>query len=232
MKAGNINRYGRQLSDEEIRAGVHRRFVGGMWDEIGKLQLDFLVRAGLRPDHRLLDVGCGALRGGLHFIRYLDRGHYFGIDSNPSLVAAGRIELEAAGLSDREPTLCVDGAFDIARLGQTFDFALAVSLFTHLPMNHIVRCLAAVGGSLAPGGRLLATFFQAPHPACLSELVQQPGGITTRYDADPYHYAVAELSMLADLAGLDTQLIGEWGHPRGQRMIQFVRPGGVAEASG
>jgi hypothetical protein len=52
--------------------------VGGMWEEIGKLQLDFLVNQGLRPTHKFLDIGCGTLRGGRHFIRYLDAGNYAG----------------------------------------------------------------------------------------------------------------------------------------------------------
>ena len=95
--------YGRQLTDEEIAKGVHRKFVGGMWERIGRHQFDFLRDRGLRPEHRLLDVGCGALRGGVHFIRYLNVGGYYGIDINASLLAAGRdVELPAAGLVDRQ----------------------------------------------------------------------------------------------------------------------------------
>jgi hypothetical protein len=32
-----------------IKRVGHRRYVGGLWDEIGKLQLDFLINQGLRP---------------------------------------------------------------------------------------------------------------------------------------------------------------------------------------
>ena len=32
----------------------------------------------------LIDIGCGALRGGVHFVRHLDPGHYFGMDSEPA----------------------------------------------------------------------------------------------------------------------------------------------------
>ena len=71
----------------------HRRAVGGMWEEIGKLQFNFLVEQGLKPGHFLLDVGCGRLRGGIHFIRYLEPEHYFGIDISKVLLAAGRFEL-------------------------------------------------------------------------------------------------------------------------------------------
>ena len=86
----DVNTYGRQLTEEEIRSGWHRQFVGGAWEEIGRLQFEYLRRQGLRPQHLLLDVGCGALRGGIHFVRYLEESHYCGIDINASLVEAGR----------------------------------------------------------------------------------------------------------------------------------------------
>lgn len=47
--------------------------VGGMWEEIGMLQFQFLVAQGIRAEHRLLDVGCGCLRGGIHLTGYLSR---------------------------------------------------------------------------------------------------------------------------------------------------------------
>lgn len=42
----------------------HREYVGGMWDEIGKLQFNFLLSRGLRPEHVFLDIACGPLGGG------------------------------------------------------------------------------------------------------------------------------------------------------------------------
>jgi hypothetical protein len=65
-----------------VAAGQQRRIVGGEWDEIGRLQFDFLKGAGLKLRHVLLDVGCGRLRGGVHFVAYLERGNYVGIDIN------------------------------------------------------------------------------------------------------------------------------------------------------
>lgn len=218
------NVYGRELTDDEIAAGVHREFVGGLWDEIGRLQFDYLRACGLEPQHRLLDVGCGALRGGIHFVRYLDPGHYFGLDVNASLLAAGRRELAAAGLDERAIRLVADDGFRADRFGATFDVAIAVSLFTHLPMNAIVRCLAAVGPTLAPGARFHASYFEAPAAVWIEPLPQAPGAIVTHYDRDPYHYAFAELRLLAGLAGLAVERVGDWQHPRGQRMAAFFRP--------
>jgi len=217
------NTYGRELTADEIAARAHRELVGGMWDEIGALQLDFLRAQGLAPSHRLVDVGCGALRGGVHFVRFLEPGGYHGLDVNASLIAAGERELAAASLADRGAHLLVDDRFAVSRFGQRFEFALAVSLFTHLAMNHIVRCMVEVAKVLAPSGRFFASWFEAPAAAWLAPITHPPAGIVTHYDADAYHYAFAELAFLAGNAGLRAVRIGDWNHPRGQQMAMFTR---------
>jgi hypothetical protein len=50
--------------EEAVEKLGHRNYVGGMWEEIGKLQFDFLVQQGLKPSHCFLDIGCGSFRGG------------------------------------------------------------------------------------------------------------------------------------------------------------------------
>ena len=216
-----VNTYWKQLTAEEIAAGKHRERVGGLWDEVGRLQLDFLKQRGLRPEHALLDVGCGALRGGVHFVRYLDADRYHGLDVNASFIEAGKVELSAAGLLEKRPRLLVDDRFRFTRFGAQFDFAVAVSVFTHLFVNHISRCLVEVSKVLKPGGQFYATFFQAPRPVHLDPLTHHPGGVTTHYDSDPFHYTPDELAALASHAGLSTELIGDWQHPRAQKMLCF-----------
>ena len=216
-----MNVYGRELTLAEIDAGAHRDLVGGMWEEIGALQLAFLRARGLAAGHRLLDVGCGALRGGVHFVRFLEPGRYHGLDINASLIEAGRRELAEAGLAGRQATLLVDDGFAASRFGVRFDVALAVSLFSHLPANKIVRCFVEVAKVLAPGARFYASWWEAPHAAHLAPITHAPAGIVTYYDADSYHYAFAELEWMAGLAGLRAQNLGEWGHPRGQHMAAF-----------
>jgi SAM-dependent methyltransferase len=215
--------YGRQLTDEEIAQGVHRKFVGGMWERIGRHQFDFLRDRGLRPEHRLLDVGCGALRGGVHFIRYLNVGGYYGIDINASLLAAGRdVELPAAGLVDRQPHLLLNDRFEFSCFGVTFPWALAQSVFTHLPLNSIDRCLVNMAEVLEPGGRLYATYFEAASPHHVQE-IQHPGGTVTFSDANPFHYHFSAFEFLVSDLPLTVNNIGNWEHPRAQHMLEFVR---------
>jgi SAM-dependent methyltransferase len=203
----------------------HRGAVGGMWEEIGQLQFDFLVGQGLTPEHYLLDMGCGSLRGGVHFVKYLEPGHYFGIDRNPKLLAAGESELERAGVMGKRPTLEARSDFVATDLGQSFDFALAQSLFTHLPFNTIVRCIAEVGRALSPGGRFFATFFANPGPRLRTDPIPIKSDITipVRLDSDPYFYDPALFSWLCEGSDLVCDYHGDWGHPRSQEMLVFTK---------
>ena len=119
---------------------LHRLAVGGMWDKVGKLQFDFLTTQGLKPEHKFLDVGCGSLRGGIHFIRYLDTGNYYGIDNDKFLLDCGRkIKIPEQDLENKNPCLKKLDDFNFSSLNSQFDYALAQSVFTHLPLNKIIR---------------------------------------------------------------------------------------------
>jgi SAM-dependent methyltransferase len=201
----------------------HRAAVGGLWDEMGPRQLAFMIDMGLEPQHALLDVGCGSLRGGVHFVRYLDPGNYFGVDIDAALLDAGRSELEAAGLGGKAVTLLRDDAFRFGRLGRRFDFALAQSVFTHLPLNTIMRCLAEVERALEPGGRLFATYFENPGPRLGTEPHDAAEGITTHCDADPFHYDPDVFRWAVAGSSLECEALGDWGHPRNQRMLAFTK---------
>jgi cyclopropane fatty-acyl-phospholipid synthase-like methyltransferase len=216
-----INQYDQQLTQEQINAGIHRDMVGGMWDEIGRLQFEFLRAHGLKPNHRLLDIGCGCLRGGIHAIKYLETGNYYGLDINRSLIEAGRREVGLAGLAHKNPHLALSDRFELGLFREKFDYLLALSVFTHLFANHIIRCLAEVREVLAPDGRFFATFFLAPHSVHLTPIVHQPGGVRTDYDRDPFHYSVDEIRAMARLANLSMEIIGDWNHPRAQQMVMF-----------
>lgn len=217
-----VNVYHRNLSKEEIEAGLHREFIGGMWEEIGKLQFEFLKQNGLRPEHNVLDVGCGSMRGGLWFVNYLDSTNYAGLDINESLIEAGRIELEKANLMVKEPALLVNNQFEFWKFEKKFDFAVAISVFTHLNFNYILRCLIEVKKVMRPDSKFYATFFEAPSPVYLEPILHERGGIQTCFDKDPFHISLLEVKSLANLSGLKVEYIGEWNHPRNQKMLCFT----------
>jgi SAM-dependent methyltransferase len=223
--------YAAPLSDEEIAAGKHRRRVGGQWAVMGPLQRDFLVGHGLQPNHRLLDVGCGALRAGIHFVEYLEPARYYGIDINESLLDAGYVRELPERLRDKLPRehLRATDRFD-CDFGVPFDYAIATSVFTHVSLSHVRLCLYRVGRQLAPGGRFYASYFHAPIGHPLDESLNDGRRWAERNAL--FHYG-GDLVWAARCADLRVQLIGAWGHPGGQRMALFthrlVRPRAFAE---
>ena len=215
-----INVFGKELTDEEINRNVHRMIVGGKWEKFGQLQHDFLISNGLKPFHKLLDIGCGALRGGMSCIKYLNAGNYYGFDVNESLLKAGMIEINKAGLDDKKPHLLVGNSFQIDKFNTQFDYMISVSLFTHLPMNNIIRCLHAARSNLKSGGIYFSSFWEAPAPVYLYN-INFPEGVITQYDVAPYHYSFEELEWMAASSGLKVAMIGNWGHPKNQQMVSF-----------
>lgn len=204
----------------------HKQAVGGLWEELGTLQFEFLVAQGLQPSDKLLDVGCGSLRGGLHFIPYMDRAHYTGIDISEELLKAGEAELRNAGLESKEPRLVHMGRFEFSSLGTTFDFALAQSVFTHLPLNSVISCIMNIDQVLVSGGRFFATFFENPRGKFdLGPLSHDTsnGALYTYFDQDPYHYDFPTFEWACAGTGLRVELIGDWDHPRDQRMLAFTK---------
>jgi SAM-dependent methyltransferase len=205
----------------------HRRMIRHnvkYWDYLGRLQLDYLVERGLEPAHHLLDVGCGPLRAGVHFIRYLEPGHYAGVDRRPELLEAGRtVELPRHGLEGKDPLLLASDRFEFGKLGRTFDYAIAQSVFTHLNLNAIIRCLVEMGRVLRPGGKFYATIHENPHGKLFLDDIEQAESCVSHYDSDFYHYDVDALRFACEGTGLSLSYEGEWGHPNNQKMIVFTR---------
>ena len=219
--------YDRKAIADAVKAARHRESVGGLWDQIGQLQFDFLVANGLRPEHKLLDIGCGSLRGGVKFVRYLQAGHYFGTDLNGSLLDAGyEIEIANEGLTGKLPrtNLREDSEFDFTPFAQLFDRALAQSLFTHLPFNHMRACLERLAPFVQPGGRFHMTFFEIPdHHPSHRPFGEWPGGGYTHGMSDPFHYRFADIAYAAAGLPWSCRCVGDWGHPRGQSMAELTR---------
>ncbi|MDD5109696.1 MAG: sulfotransferase [Patescibacteria group bacterium] len=206
----------------------YKAAVGGLWEEVGQLQFDFLVQQGLQPHHHLLDIGCGSMRGGVRFIRYLRSDHYFGVDKDPVLLWTGRqFELEPNRLLDKRPTLKVMENFDFQALRQQFDYAIAVSVFTHIPLNQIIQCLRNVASVLVPGGKLFATIFESPSGAAwLKPQVNRchDGTTVTTYPTqDPFHYDLRTFEQICQGTDLQCTYLGEWQHPRNQKMLVFTK---------
>jgi len=195
-----------------VRRG-HREYVGGLWDEIGALQLAFLQRQGLKPEHYLIDIACGALRLGVKAIPYLERGHYLGIEKESQLLEAGAaLELGPELLEAKQPQLLCDRHFRFRRFHQQAEMAMAQSLFTHLPPRLIERCLRKLRPCLTRDGVCFATFFEVKQPHANPA---QP------HDHGYFAYTRDQMLGFGERQGYQAQYIGDWDHPRGQVMVAY-----------
>jgi cyclopropane fatty-acyl-phospholipid synthase-like methyltransferase len=206
-RGGYLKAY-RASTDDRVRRDPHEA-VGGQWDTVGPLQCDFLVEQGLEPGHRMLDIGCGTLRGGRFFIRHLDPGRYTGMDISTQALDFARELIEEKGLADRVPKLVLneDLRLNFEELaGQQFDVLLAQSVFTHLQTDQIDECFANLPAVMAPGARFYFTFREA------TDFEQQEG----KDFRQPYSLYVE----IAERRGFELERLPEYArrHPRGQEM--------------
>ncbi|MBI4219108.1 MAG: methyltransferase domain-containing protein [Chloroflexi bacterium] len=185
-----------------------RAAVGGMWEDMGRFQLQVLQRLGLQPEHRLLDIGCGALRGGLQFIRYLEAGNYVGLEASPSLLKAGERYLKDDGLGSKRPELLHTSDFSFREVeGRTFDYLLAFGVFTDLPGPEVRDCLLNLPRIMHAGSIFAATYMRGPHVAA------DPTRISFRY---PWWF----FESLADESGLSIAPVDGLNHPKGHSILQ------------
>lgn len=212
----------RAVTSTDIRHGKHRRMVGGLWKTMGTKQRDFLTAHGLRPDHRFIDIGCGALRLGRQLAGYLEPGHYYGIDVNRELIAAGyAAELDDVARSRLpEANLRATDRFD-CDFGVAFDMGLAQSIFSHLSLNHLRLCLARVAKVMAPGGRFYVTYFEQPDDVPVDAVVGRRRPMYT--ERNVFWYYRRDMAWAAEHLPWRFDYLGDWGHPRGQVMAEYRR---------
>ncbi|MCC9711765.1 class I SAM-dependent methyltransferase [Streptomyces sp. MNU76] len=156
-----VNDFG---EEQPIGARHYRAWVGPpeYYDRIGALQFTTLARMGLREHHKLLDVGCGSLRGGRLSIMYLRPGHYFGIEPTAWALEDGkRAHLGEELLAMKKPAFSNDADYTLTEFGETFDFILVHSVFAHAPAVQIRRCMQEARKVMGKQSVLLATYLES-----------------------------------------------------------------------
>jgi len=208
-----------ETENKSLRAKGYRGYVGGNkgnWGPIGRLQFDYLKEHGLEPESVMLDVACGSLRAGRHFIPYLNPGNYLGIDIEGDLIAAGlEFEVSADLAAEKQPEFVVSDDFDFGRFSKIPDMAMANSLFTHLVPSGIRRCLGQLAAHRHQGTVFYATFFAVDQPRVNPETSDAHKG---------FFYTIDEMKSFAADANWTAVYIGDWGHPRGQKLMRFTTP--------
>jgi len=130
-----------QWGNSMIEVKDAQRYVGGHWEFAGKIQLDLLIKEGLKPEHKLLEIGCGCFRAGRYFIEYLDKGNYHGVEQHIWLIESGYAEIINDIEVEKKPRVLINSNFAVSIFKQKFDYIIAKSVFTHLTKDKIEQCL-------------------------------------------------------------------------------------------
>jgi SAM-dependent methyltransferase len=152
----------------------------------------FRVLAGLRSSDRVLDVGCGIGRMARVLVPELapPHGTYDGFDVNRRGIVwcrrhyrSTRVPFRFRHVDLHHPEYNPGGSgasdtFEFPYAENSFDLAIATSVFTHLLDASAERYLAEIARVLAPGGRLFATWFlidpdRPPGPSAIASF--RPG---------------------------------------------------------
>jgi SAM-dependent methyltransferase len=185
------------------------------WLEIGQMQFDYATSHGLKPDMRMLEIGCGNLRAGRLFIDYLDPGNYYGLDISPDILLAAQDTIARYELQSKLPHLTVVADLRLHFLPDAgFDFVHAHSVFSHSPIAVIDECLAHVGRILAPAGFFDFTF-------------DRTEGSEHHVLHEDFYYRTDTLIALAAKHGLHATYQADWeatGHPQSKIRVTLAEP--------
>jgi SAM-dependent methyltransferase len=129
-----------------------------------------LIAHGLRPEHRVLDIGSGIGNLPLGLADYL-RGSYDGVEIHPEAVAWCQqaitprypsFRFQRANLASRayNPQGEVPAsAYRFPFPDRSFDFIFLGSVFTHMLPDAVANYLREISRLLAPGGISVASYF-------------------------------------------------------------------------
>ncbi|WP_246149507.1 class I SAM-dependent methyltransferase [Nonomuraea turkmeniaca] len=190
-----------------VGSHTHKR-----WLALGRMQFDYLVEHGLKPECRMLEIGCGNLRAGHLFIDYLHTGNYYGIDISPDILMAAQDTLIEHGLGDKLPYLTPVRDLRFAFLpDRHFDVVHAHSVFSHSPLHVIEECFAHVGRVMKPNGWFDFTF-------------DRTEGKEHQVLREDFYYRTETLVALAGKYGFTATFMEDWERlPHKQSKIRLTR---------
>lgn len=125
------------------------------FERLGRGKLQQLIDAGLTPDSRVLDVGCGTGQLTEAMVGYLSpQGLYVGADIAPEAIAFCRAKFALPNFR------FVQNEMRSLPIGEErFDFIYLGSVFTHMYPNEIRDLLDELKRLLAGGGAIIADAF-------------------------------------------------------------------------
>lgn len=159
------------IPDPEIRNWTGPFDDKNYYFNLGKEQSEKIIQwLSIKPDQKILDIGCGCGRIAIHFLDYLSgQGQYIGIDSNKELLSYCVDNISKVnnnfqfkfidaynGVYSQDGKLkCKDIVFPIEN--ESVDIVIMWSVFTHMYLADIDSYLKEVHRVLKKGGFFIAS---------------------------------------------------------------------------
>jgi SAM-dependent methyltransferase len=196
-------------SDLEQRLELLRG-PSGAWRVDREVQVTALEQLGLRPSHKLLEIGCGPLQAGAPLIRFLEPGNYTGVDISAERIAAAQEVIRRFDLEGRNPQLVLSDDFGLDQLqGASFDRIWSFHVVIHFSAAAVARYMEAVAALLKPDGIGWFSAWVTPEREDFNRRGSWLEFPVTEAGSDFFRSAAAA-------AGLDCESLGtleEWGLP-------------------
>ncbi|MBN1664778.1 MAG: class I SAM-dependent methyltransferase [Deltaproteobacteria bacterium] len=146
---------------------------GGDFKTIGQAFVGHFVKVcGLRPDEKILDIGCGTGRMAIPLLQYLNgAGQYVGFDVSQKAIRWCRdhITLQNPRFVFYYADICNKEYNPRGRLSaveykfpcddESIDFVFAASVFTHMRGDEVKHYFDEIRRVLKPSGRAMLSFF-------------------------------------------------------------------------
>jgi hypothetical protein len=113
----------------------------------------------------LLDFGCGALRLGYWFVRFLDPDRYCGLEPVPEMLGPGlKYALRAEIIDAKRPRFSNDADCNMSSFGVKFDYVVARSILTHTTPAMLREILRQFANNSNEDALLLASYWDNADP--------------------------------------------------------------------
>jgi len=212
-------------------------YIGGGYRDVGPEFLRYFIDlCELKPNARVLDVGCGSGRMALPLTKYLsEAGSYEGFDISVEAVKWCRENITTRfpnfsfRVSDVRNAAYNTGAnrsaseYSFTYQDESFDLVFLTSVFTHMLPADMDRYLCEIARVLKPGGKCLITFFLLNGESTELMATKAQMSLTFKHQIDGYR--TINPFRPEDAVAYPEDFIRNLFNKRGLRIVEPIRFG-------
>jgi len=194
----SFKNYFADLVKDDLEQGRRHPSLGRIaWEERFH---KFQARVGIRPDDVCVDYGCGTLRMGIHVIRFLNRGCYWGLDIDQELLDRG-CRMLGPQLENKAPNLRVISPATVKEAASSRPALLfSLRVLIHVHPDELDEYIGNILTIIRDGGRAIISGKWSPAQ-------------TFQFGRQSWAHSLAELHRIAAAKGGQVHVLAEKDRP-------------------